>query len=216
MEIASPIARTAIEAARIAGKLAIASFHDFERTPDARSLAGRVEAGRALGADVVKIAAQVRGAADLRTLARVLVERDDAGPGLIVIGMGDAGVASRVLFPALGSLLTYASAGTQTAPGQLALDEAVALLRRLRSLVLLPDAAHEVGAGAGRGRRDLDDALGHVVVLEAQRARHDRVHLVERGDVGQLEDLLVGELRRAGASKVASCTRPFWSTSSSM
>jgi 3-dehydroquinate dehydratase-1 len=46
--------------------------------------------------------------------------------------MGDAGVASRVLFPALGSLLTYASAGTQTAPGQLDLDEAVALLRRLR------------------------------------------------------------------------------------
>jgi 3-dehydroquinate dehydratase-1 len=61
----------------------------------------------------------------------MLVERDDAGPGLIVIGMGDAGVASRVLFPALGSLLTYAAAGTQTAPGQLALDEAVALLRRL-------------------------------------------------------------------------------------
>lgn len=131
VEIASPIARDAIAAARAAGRLAIASFHDFDRTPGARSLAARVEAGRALGADVVKIAAQVRDAADLRTLARVLVERDDAGPGLIVIGMGDAGVASRVLFPALGSLLTYAAAGTRTAPGQLALDEAVALLRRL-------------------------------------------------------------------------------------
>lgn len=131
VEIASPVAREAIATARAAGKLAIASFHDFERTPDADALAARVEAGRALGADVVKIAAQVHAAADLRALARVLAERDDAGPGLIVIGMGDAGVASRVLFPALGSLLTYAAAGTQTAPGQLGLDEVVALLRRL-------------------------------------------------------------------------------------
>lgn len=130
VEIASAIARDAIAAARAAGKLAIASFHDFDRTPDARSLGERVAAGRACGADVVKIAAQVHGAADLRTLARVLIEHE--GIGLIVIGMGDAGVASRVLFPALGSLLTYASAGTQTAPGQLDLDEAVALLRRLR------------------------------------------------------------------------------------
>lgn len=132
VEIASPIAHDAIAAARGAGKLAIASFHDFERTPDARSLAARVEAGRALGADVVKLAAQVRGLADLRALAHLLVTHDSTGPGLIVIGMGDAGVASRVLFPALGSLLTYASAGTQTAPGQLGLDEAVALLRRLK------------------------------------------------------------------------------------
>lgn len=131
VELASPIAADAIPAARAAGKLAIASFHDFERTPDLPSLAARIEAGRRLGADVVKIAAQVRDPADLRTLARLLVTQDESSPALIVIGMGDAGVVSRVLFPALGSLLTYAAAGTQTAPGQLGLDEAVALLRRL-------------------------------------------------------------------------------------
>jgi len=45
--------------------------------------------------------------------------------------MGDAAVATRVLFPALGSLLTYAHAGTETAPGQIPLVEMRQLLRRL-------------------------------------------------------------------------------------
>jgi 3-dehydroquinate dehydratase-1 len=127
VEIASEIGRPVIAAAREAGKLAIASFHDFAKTPADGALAAVVERGRARGADVVKIATTVASPADLRALARLLVEHDD----LIVVGMGARGVASRVLFPLLGSLLTYASAGTQTAPGQLALDELVELLRRI-------------------------------------------------------------------------------------
>ena len=50
---------------------------------------------------------------------------------MIVIGMGDRAVATRVLFPALGSLLTYAHAGDATAPGQIPLAEMTALLARL-------------------------------------------------------------------------------------
>lgn len=133
VEVRSEIAPDVVTTARRAGKLAIASFHDFGGTPDARALEAVVERGRAQGADVVKIAAAVAGDRDLRTLARVLLAHE-ADVGLIVIGMGERGVASRVLFPALGSLLTYAAAGTQTAPGQLPLGELVALLRRLGTL----------------------------------------------------------------------------------
>ncbi|RIL07345.1 MAG: hypothetical protein DCC71_03275 [Proteobacteria bacterium] len=132
VEVRSEIARDVVGAARRAGKLAIASFHDFGGTPAPRALEEVVERGRALGADVVKIAAAVAGDRDLRTLARLLLAHEDVG--LVVIGMGERGIASRVLFPALGSLLTYAAAGTQTAPGQLPLDELVALLRRLGTL----------------------------------------------------------------------------------
>lgn len=128
VEIAAEIAAPAIAAARDQGKLAIASFHDFAKTPAPDALREAVARGRALGADVVKIATAVASSGDLRVLARLLVESDDVG--LIVIGMGARGVASRVFFPLLGSLLTYASTGTQTAPGQLALDELVELLRR--------------------------------------------------------------------------------------
>ena len=129
VEIASEIARDVVTAARGAGKLAIASFHDFARTPGDAALADVVARGRALGADVVKIATAVATPADLRALARLLVGTD--GIGLIAIGMGDRALATRLLFPALGSLLTYAHAGAATAPGQIPLDEMHSLLRRL-------------------------------------------------------------------------------------
>lgn len=129
VEIASEIGGAAIAAARDAGKLAIASFHDFAKTPDRGALEAVAKKGRALGADVVKIATAVAGPQDLRVLARLLLERADEG--LIVIGMGPRGVASRVLFPLLGSLVTYAATTTETAPGQLGLDELVALLKKL-------------------------------------------------------------------------------------
>jgi 3-dehydroquinate dehydratase-1 len=129
VEIASEIASDVVRDARRAGKLAIASFHDFAKTPGAGALADVVARGRALGADVVKIATAVAGRDDLRSLARLLIDTDDIG--LIAIGMGDAAVATRVLFPALGSLLTYAHAGTATAPGQIPLVEMQQLLRRL-------------------------------------------------------------------------------------
>lgn len=116
-------------AARAAGRLVIASHHDFAATPPAPVLAGVVARAHEAGADVVKIACAVRGPEDVRALARVLLE--PAPLGRIVIGMGEAGVATRVLFPALGSLVTWAHAGRATAPGQLALDELVALLGRL-------------------------------------------------------------------------------------
>jgi 3-dehydroquinate dehydratase-1 len=129
VEIASEIARDVVRDAQRAGRLAIASFHDFARTPGAGALAAVVARGRALGADVVKIATAVAGRDDLRSLARLLVDPSDIG--LIAIGMGDAAVATRVLFPALGSLLTYAHAGNVTAPGQIPLVEMRQLLRRL-------------------------------------------------------------------------------------
>jgi 3-dehydroquinate dehydratase-1 len=88
-----------------------------------------VASGRALGADVVKIAAAVSTPADVRTLARLLVTTE--GIGMIAIGMGNAAVATRLLFPALGSLLTYAHAGDATAPGQIPLAEMTDLLARL-------------------------------------------------------------------------------------
>jgi 3-dehydroquinate dehydratase-1 len=126
---AGEVLREVLPAARSAGRLVIASHHDFAATPAPAALADVVARAADAGADVVKIAAAVRGPDDVRALARVLVE--PAPIGRIVIGMGEAALATRVLFPALGSLVTYAHAGRATAPGQLPVDELVALLRRL-------------------------------------------------------------------------------------
>lgn len=116
-----------IDAAHRAGALAIVSHHDFEKTPDPGALGALVARAQQTGADAIKIATTVRGPADVRALASALL----ASPNLIVIGMGESGIATRLVFAALGSLLTYAFAGEATAPGQLPFDEMLALLRRL-------------------------------------------------------------------------------------
>ena len=49
---------------------------------------------------------------------------------LVTICMGPEGELSRILFPALGSLFTFAHAGKPSAPGQLNCDETQQLLAR--------------------------------------------------------------------------------------
>jgi len=113
------------------GRLAIVSHHDFEATPELSRLSELCEAACAAGADLVKIATKVESPADLRSLAGLCFERPETP--LIVVGMGRLGPVSRVLLPALGSLVTFASldAESATAPGQLPLEEARAWLDRL-------------------------------------------------------------------------------------
>jgi 3-dehydroquinate dehydratase-1 len=115
------LARRVAAAARARGRRVIVSAHDFEGTPAATTLARRIRAARALGADIVKLAAQARGSEDVATLLRVLLGHGRTS--LVVIAMGRAGVVSRIAFPAAGSLLTYASPDGEgpTAPGQLPL-----------------------------------------------------------------------------------------------
>lgn len=120
IEASSTAINTAvIDATHRHGAMAIVSFHDFAATPTEAALTDTIADAVALGADVVKIATMVQGTDDLRTLARVLTA--DHGVDLIVIGMGRAGAPSRVVFPFLGSKLTFADAGRSTAPGQLPL-----------------------------------------------------------------------------------------------
>lgn len=123
---ASEIRADALRMAHAAGCLTIVSSHDFERTPDLHALTARVEQAASLGAGIVKIATHASSDADVRTLAQLLLA--ERHRDLIVIAMGPHGEKSRVFFPALGSLLTFARLGRTTAPGQLALDEMVEAL----------------------------------------------------------------------------------------
>ena len=116
VEIASPAFGLVAEAARRRQVAVVGSFHDFHGTPGAERLAAIEARGRALGADVVKIAAQVRDAADL---ARLFALPAQARGPICVLGMGPQGVISRVALPAAGSCLAYGALGAATAPGQL-------------------------------------------------------------------------------------------------
>ncbi len=114
------IVRRVIASAHSSGKMVIASFHDFDGTPDFPSLQRLAEEALSHGADVLKIATTARNASDLRRLGAFTATCDSIP--LVTICMGPIGEVSRVLFPALGSLFTFAHLGAPSAPGQLTLD----------------------------------------------------------------------------------------------
>lgn len=109
--------------------LTVMSYHNFTETPDDPFLAGVLRHCKEHGADLVKISVHARTEADMRRLARFTLEHSDAG--LITISMGAKGTVSRVMFPALGSRLTYADIGLATGPGQLRVEPMCGMMRQL-------------------------------------------------------------------------------------
>ena len=101
------------------GRGVVLSSHIFGGMPD--DLENRWMALKASGAEVAKLAVETRSLADtLRVMALAdMGSPDNAGlldPGQVLIAMGDAGVASRVLASRLRNRWTYA--GNKVAPGQ--------------------------------------------------------------------------------------------------
>lgn len=88
----------------------VVSSHDFEGVP--RDLEDRVRAMRGVGAASIKVAVLVS------RLSETLPLKDIGGVGdAVVIGMGEAGVPTRLLAAHYGSKWTYAGRGV--APGQI-------------------------------------------------------------------------------------------------
>jgi len=88
----------------------VLSAHDFTGVP--ADLCARAVAMRATGAAVIKVAVTAARLSDTLPL-RELAKHGDA----VVIGMGDAGVPSRLLATRFGSRWTYG--GNGVAPGQI-------------------------------------------------------------------------------------------------
>ncbi len=106
-----------LQAAREHGRDVIISYHNFDHTPKAPRLRKIVASCRRAGADVVKIACMVRSTGDLQALMGLYQE----GGRMVVVGMGDKGLITRVAAPFIGAEFTFASpaAGRETAPGQI-------------------------------------------------------------------------------------------------
>ena len=94
------------------GRGVVMSMHDFSGVP--RDLAERTRAMRATGAEVVKVAVMAERLTDCAAL--LPLARQTTAP-TVLIAMGDAGLASRVLAAKFNSPWTYAGDGA--APGQL-------------------------------------------------------------------------------------------------
>ncbi len=121
IEINSEIFNNIVKLARKNKKMSIGSFHDFIRTPKPDELEKVIKRGKSFKADVVKIAIMPNSVRDLRTITGITLDHSDVG--LITIAMGELGMSSRVFFPMIGSLLTFATLDVTTAPGQLSLSK---------------------------------------------------------------------------------------------
>ncbi len=115
------ILKEVVDIAHQKKKKVIISYHNFDDTPPRLHLNRIFKQAYSYGADRVKIATFIRNRSDLHTLTRFTL--DHADQKIITLGMGEKGTLSRVFFPALGSLLTYAHTGQPTAPGQMSCSQ---------------------------------------------------------------------------------------------
>lgn len=113
----SRILKDVIDLAHRMDKKVIVSYHNFKTTPGEKVLEGVVKRGKVVKGDIVKIATMARNRTDILRLLRITARYKN----LITICVGRMGAISRVLFPLMGSLITYGSLGSATAPGQLSL-----------------------------------------------------------------------------------------------
>ena len=95
----------------------VVSSHDFDGVPS--DLESRARAMRATGAGTIKVAVLVSRVS--QTLGLKAIAKD--GPA-VVIGMGELGIASRLLAGRFGSRWTYAGSGV--APGQIPARQMIA------------------------------------------------------------------------------------------
>lgn len=130
VELGSKIVKQVCAMAKKRRKCCIVSFHDFKKTPSLSTLRRIAQKAQRLGS-VVKIVTMLRNRADVDTLRQLLTFKWKKP--ICVMGMGDLGKETRLLFPTLGSCLTYGYLDKPAAPGQLS---AARIVERLRKLLM--------------------------------------------------------------------------------
>lgn len=127
VELNSKIMPYVTENAHNESKIVISSKHYFRSTPSNSELNGRFLKAMDAAADYTKFAVMADNIEDYMELARFTSSHKD--DNVIVVGMGQWATQSRIVFPHLGSRLTYASAGQPVAPGQMGYRQTHKLLK---------------------------------------------------------------------------------------
>jgi 3-dehydroquinate dehydratase / shikimate dehydrogenase len=117
------------EAGSVDWSRVICSSHTYEQGPELLdAIYERLAATPAL---VLKIAVTVNDAVDCLAVFALLERARSEGREIIAIGMGTAGVATRIMGPARGAFLTYCSLTNEqpTAAGQISIEELTRVYR---------------------------------------------------------------------------------------
>ncbi|MDO8418657.1 MAG: type I 3-dehydroquinate dehydratase [Rubrivivax sp.] len=115
----------------------VASYHNFQATPDAAWLAAKFAEAERLGAEVAKVAVMPQGPQDVLTLlAATHAASQTVAIPLISMSMGAYGSLSRMVGWAFGSTVTFAVGRGSSAPGQVPIEDLRAVLETTRKAVL--------------------------------------------------------------------------------
>ena len=106
----------------------IASFHDFEKTPETSRLRDVIRRANDAGANVVKIATRTTTPKDV---SRLLDLWNGCTLPLAIMGMGPLGMSSRLLFANCGSALNYGWLHSPNVPGQWSAAELRTLISKI-------------------------------------------------------------------------------------
>ena len=123
-------------ASAAAGIVLVASYHNFQSTPDAAALLDRFAQAERLGADVAKVAVMPQSPEDVLTLLGATHRASQTlGLPLISMSMGALGSLSRMMGWVYGSTVTFAVGKSSSAPGQLPIDGLRSVLASMRRAV---------------------------------------------------------------------------------
>lgn len=112
----------------------IMSSHDFSKTPSQDEIVDRLSKMDDRGGDVAKIAVMPKNNLDVLTLLKATaVANEKLDCPIISMSMGDLGKVSRISGEVFGSVLSFATVGEASAPGQIPIDD---LRRDLENLGL--------------------------------------------------------------------------------
>ena len=157
----------------------VVSYHNFETTPSMTAVMRRVSK---VQADIWKLVATARKPSDI---LRVLSCSKGLKTKTVLLSMGEAGVASRILAPAFGSTWTYGApnGAPGTAPGQIQARQ----LRTLYRADKLSRTAKVYGVIADPVRHSMSPAI-HNRALQSKRI--DAVYLPFLVAPSQLRDFV--------------------------
>lgn len=123
-----------IKKAHQAGKLIIASSHDFDKTPTAKQLAERFNEMAEAEADILKIATMANDSEDvLRTMSASEQAAKHHNQPVVSMAMGQIGTISRLATTVSKSAITFACLSQEeaSAPGQVRINE----LRQIQNIL---------------------------------------------------------------------------------
>lgn len=129
VEYGSEIGGSVIRLARRKGVGVILSHHDWDKTPELNTLRKMFSGMREKDADLYKIVTTVTSPVEEAVLLFFL--KNAKSNKLICFGMGEKGLATRILSPLLGGFMTYASYNEALAPGQATLREMISIYKRM-------------------------------------------------------------------------------------